>query len=149
VKYHRSPNWTDVETGEIEPRSRLIEEQVELRRHQKQLKDCELPMGFRLLTSEPKQFWMGWQLVWGFKLGWGPSDAQGNLLFGVKHTHTARYEQRIADEPQMRWALEDFTRELEAKGVRLGNVSDFLPTVQSTRLRNVATPVLQFLRRAS
>jgi len=49
----------------------------------------------------------------------------------------ARYHDRIPDEAQMRWALEDFRGELIAAGVRVGDIKEFLPTPQTTPLLNV------------
>lgn len=103
--------WNDT-TNEWDERPRNVEEQVELRRHRKQLAECELPEGFRLVTPYPKQFWMGTQLLWGFKLAWAKVDGRGRRG-ADQYMHVARYEMGISDEVQMRWAVDDFARELE------------------------------------
>lgn len=111
VKRIKPVMWNDPDT-ERDERPRNVEEQVQMRRARKTLEDCELPEGFRLVTPQPKQFWMSNQLVWGFKLAWAKVDGKGNR--GVdEYYHVARYEPRVSDEVQMRWALEDFGRELQ------------------------------------
>lgn len=104
--------WNDTD-NEWEDRPRNVEEQVELRRAKKTLADCPLPEEFRLVTVQPKQFWIHNQLVWGFKLAWARVDGQGRRG-AEEYEHVARYEPRIADEVQMRWAVDDFTRELQS-----------------------------------
>jgi hypothetical protein len=54
-----------------------------------------------------------------------------------RYTFVSRYHQQVSDETQIRWALEDFTGELYAAGVKLGDVKAFLPTPQTTPLRNI------------
>ena len=106
VSKSTGPMWNDVD-GAPDPNLRSMDDQVEMRCKTKRLADCELPEGFRLATRMPKQFWMGHQLIWGFK-----------LTFGV-HEHTARYHQQVSDDVQMQWAIQDFTAELLFKGVSL------------------------------
>jgi hypothetical protein len=103
--------WNDTD-DERDERPRNFEEQVEMRRGKKRLEDCELPEGFRLVTPQPRQFWMINQLVWAFKLTWARVDRNG-VRGQDEYEHVARYEQRISDEVQLRWALDDFSRELE------------------------------------
>jgi hypothetical protein len=105
-------NETDAEWDE---RPRNIEEQVELRRTRKRLEDCELPEGFRLVTPKPKQFWMSSQVRWGFCVAWAKVDGQG-LRGADEYFYVARYEPGVTDEVQMRWALDDFSRELDVAG---------------------------------
>lgn len=119
------PVWNEL-PEEREPRTREIEEQVELRRHSKCLADCALPDGFRLVTLRPRQYWIGNQLVWGFSLAWARLDRKGERGED-EFWHMARYHQTVADEPQVRWALEDFTQDLMNAGVRLGELKEFLP----------------------
>jgi hypothetical protein len=99
--------WNDVDDVP-DPNLRSMDDQVEMRCKTKRLADCELPEGFRLVTRMPRQFWMGHQMVWGFK-----------LVFG-EHEHLARYLLQVSDEMQMQWAIQDFTAELMFKGVSLG-----------------------------
>lgn len=141
----RTPMWTDPDTQEQQPICRRIEDQVEMRRKTKRLCDCELPDGFRLVNREPQQFWINSQVVWGFSLGYAPMDMKGNPQ-PDQYRHVARYEPGIGDEPQMRWALDDFTRELEAVGVRLGSVKEHLPTPQTSSRLNLRLPVLGWHR---
>lgn len=96
-----------------EIRCRLIEEQVQQRAKRKKLADCELPECFRLVTLQPRQFWMDKQMTWGFCLGWAPLDRQGVRQSSDLYCSVFRYDWRIADEIQMQWAVEEFTRELE------------------------------------
>ena len=103
--------WND-DTKEWDERPRNVEEQVDLRRRRKRLVDVELPEGFRLVTREPKQFWMDHQMRWGFMLAWG------RVGKGDEYSHVGRYESMVSDEIQMEWALADFTRELDNAGVR-------------------------------
>jgi hypothetical protein len=100
------PMWNDVDNAR-DPDARTMDEQVEMRRKTKRLVDCELPEGFKLITSAPQQYWLDHQLRWGFK-----------LVFG-EHEHVARYLMQVSDEMQMQWAIQDFTAELLHKGVSL------------------------------
>jgi hypothetical protein len=120
--------WNDLDDLP-EDRPRNIEEQVTLRRMNKRLEDCTLPEEFRLVTARPKQFWIDHQLVWGFKLAWARVDGQGRR--GVEEfAHVAQYDARIADEVQMRWALDDFSRDLAMQQTR----EHAVPLVFSMRL---------------
>lgn len=114
-KHSTTPYWNEVD-NERDERPRNVEEQVEMRRRKKHLEDCELPEGFRLVTPRPKQFWIHNQLVWGFKLAWARVDGHG-VRGQDEYDHVARYEQRVSDEVQMRWAIDDFSRELEHREV--------------------------------
>lgn len=112
-----------------EPEAREVEAQVEMRIRAKRLSDCGLPQGFRLVTPEPRQFWMNSQLIWAFQLEYlGDSQPRRFVM---------RYHQQVSDETQMRWALEDFTGELVMTGLKLGDLKEFLPLTQTTPLRNV------------
>jgi hypothetical protein len=106
-----APVWNEIDS-EWEERPRGTEELVQFRRRKKRLVDCELPEGFRLVTPEPRQFWLGTQVRWGFCLGWAKRDRFGNAV-GEECFHVARYEPGISDEVQLRWAVDDFTRELD------------------------------------
>lgn len=108
--------WNDPD-NERDERPRNVEEQVEQRRKKKRLVDCELPEGFHLVTPWPKQFWIGTQVRWGFQLAWAKVDRNGNR--GEEETFVAQYEPTIADEVQMRWALDDFSRKLEVAGTNV------------------------------
>lgn len=77
----------------------------------------ELPGGFRLVTSTPKQAWVDHQLVWVFVLGWAPVDIQGRRWTEDRYLYVARYHQFVPDEMQMGWAIQDFTRELDVAEV--------------------------------
>lgn len=103
------PMWNEM-PAEHEPWMRTAEEQVEARRKFKRLPDCELPEGFRLVSPRPKQYWMGNQLVWGFCLAW--ARVKNGVRGADEYLHVARYYPTVSDEPQMRWAIEDFTAEL-------------------------------------
>jgi len=70
---------------------------------------------------------------WGFCLAWKKT-----------FYYVARHEAGIPDEVQMRWALEDFRRELIQEGAILQEMKEFLPNPQTSRRRKVSTPV--FLR---
>jgi hypothetical protein len=107
--------WND-DTHEWEPRARDADEAVDLRRGRKRLTDCTLPEGFRLLTPEPKQYWIEKTLVWGFTVAWGRVDTEGRRG-ADEYFFVARYEQEVADEFLMQWAIEDFSRELRTAGV--------------------------------
>lgn len=108
--------WNDPESPR-EPRVRHLDELVDLRTHSKRLQDCELPGGFRLVTSTPKQAWVDHQLVWVFVLGWAPVDIQGRRWTEDRYLYVARYHQFVPDEMQIGWAIQDFTRELEVAEV--------------------------------
>lgn len=117
--------WNEV-PEEREPRAREIEEQVELRRRSKSLVDCALPEGFRLVTERPKQYWIHNQLVWGFKLAW--ARVKNGIRGNDEYSFVARYYPTIADEVQMRWALDEFSRELEdQQSVDREKMREFLP----------------------
>lgn len=96
-------------------RPRDADEHLEQRRHRKRLKDCSLPEGFRLVTPEPKQFWLDGQVRYAFQLAWGFVDANGRRI-GDEWNQVFRYEEGIPDDFQIQWAVEDFGRELEAAG---------------------------------
>jgi hypothetical protein len=85
-----------------------MDDQVEMRMKSKKLVDCTLPEGFRLVTPQPRQYWMEQQLRWAFEIAYGD------------YKHVARYIQQVSDEIQMEWAMADFTAELMFAGVRLG-----------------------------
>jgi len=109
------PLWNEPEG----PAELLIRDAEELladkeMRHRKTLKDCTLPEGFRLVTPEPRQFWMEGQLRWGFKLAWAHVSAQGRGP--DEWDFVARYEERVPDEFQMQWAIDEFQGELLAAG---------------------------------
>lgn len=107
----REPHWTDA-GDEREPRCRSVEEKLDRSRKSKHLEDMELPKGFRLVTPQPKQQWVVNQLVWGFWLAWAKVNKHGERV-SDEYYHFTRYFPGVGDEPQMRWALEDFSRELE------------------------------------
>lgn len=111
----REAHWTDT-NEEREPRCRDIEEQVERRRKAMRLEDMDLPKGFRLVTPQPKQFWVVNQLVWGFQLAWAKVNKHGERM-EEERLHFARYYTSVADEQQMHWAIEDFRRELAKEEV--------------------------------
>lgn len=103
--------WNEADQ-EWDERAASVEEYIEMRRHSKRLEDCVLPAEFRLLHASPKQYWVNSQLRWGFCLAWARVDGKGRR--GVEeYFHFARYEQGLSDEVQMRWAMEDFIRDLE------------------------------------
>ena len=102
------PMWNDVDESPDE-NYREIEEQVEMRARAKRLVDCELPDGFRLVTPEPKQYWLEHQLRWGFCVAWAGVH--------VEYRYVARYLQTVSDEAQLNWTIDDFRRELEAAGI--------------------------------
>lgn len=116
IAYH--PLWNDPDLPDPDRREmRKMESLVDLRAHSKRLQDCALPDGFRLITVQPKQFWIDQQLVWGFALGWAPVDIQGRRWCEDRWSFVARYDWRIADEVQINWAVAEFARELEVAGV--------------------------------
>ena len=86
---------------------------------------------FRLVTPQPRQYWIAQQMRYCFELEFLDYDHLQGYRF------VARYHDRIPDEAQMRWALEDFRGELIAAGVRVGDIKEFLPTPQTTPLLNV------------
>lgn len=104
------PHWTDPDE-KPEPHCRSVEEKLDLRRHAMRLEDMDLPKGFRLVTPQPKQFWVVNQLVWGFCLAWAKVNKHGEREPDA-YFHFARYYPTVADEQQMHWAVEDFRREL-------------------------------------
>lgn len=106
------PHWTDDDSKERDPRPKDADEAVEMRRRGKRLQDMELPAGFRLISERPKQHWLVNQLVYGFWLGWAKVDRFGNRE-PDKYIFFARYYPQVSDEPQMRWAIDDFRRELQ------------------------------------
>lgn len=106
------PAWCELRDVP-DPRARLLEEQVEMRRHTKHLKDCWLPEGFKLENAEPRPLRMDGQVRLAFVLSWSDGLGRSPYYFA------ARYEQTIPDEPQMQWALEEFAMELEAAGLIL------------------------------
>lgn len=123
----REPHWTDTDT-ERDPRPKDLDEHVEMRRKGKRLQDVELPKGFRLISERVKQHWMLNQLVWGFWLGWGKTDRHGTRG-PDEYTHFARFYPQVAEDTQMRWAIDDFRRELEKQEeLDLEAMKNFLPT---------------------
>ena len=106
------PTWHDPDNLP-EERCKLIEEQVDARAKRKTLAECGLPEGFRLVTATPKQFWINKQLTWAFMLGWAPMDRQGVRQSEDLYLSVFRYDWRIADELQMRWAVDEFAGELQ------------------------------------
>lgn len=114
MKISKSPRplWND-DDDDPDDRPRSIEEQVQMRAHSKRLEDCTLPEGFRLVTPRPRQFWMDHQLMWAFCLAW--------TGLHVEYRFVARYHATVCDEHQLRWALEEFTGELLAAGMPVGD----------------------------
>lgn len=102
------PIWNEYDDQPDEV-CRNIEDQVQMRTHNKRLQDCELPEGFRLVTQQPRQFWIEKQMTLGFCLAWRGVH--------VEFMYVARYSPQVRDEVQMSWALDEFTRELEEAGM--------------------------------
>jgi len=108
------PLWNDYDDDPDE-NYRSIDDQVQMRARAKRLEDCELPEGFRLVTPRPRQFWMDHQLMWGFQLAWSGVH--------VEYMFVARYYPTVCDEHQLNWALDEFTGELIAAGMPVGESS--------------------------
>lgn len=104
------------------PRRRVeMEEAVDESRRRKTLADCTLPDGFRLVTPQPRQMVIDGLLIWSFLMEFTPwSGADQRPLY-----HIARYEMRVPDDCQMRWALSDFTRDLVDEGYDVGDAVGF------------------------
>ena len=96
----------------LDPNYRAPDDQVEMRLHTKNLSQCELPDGFRLVTPKPKQAWIDHQVRWVFILGWAPVDIQGRRWCEDRYISIFRYCETVPDEIQMQWAVQQFTREL-------------------------------------
>jgi hypothetical protein len=116
----KTPMWNDVDNIP-DPKARSMDEQVEMRCKTKRLADCELPEGFRLVTKTPRQYWLDQQLRWSFEIAFG------------EHSFVARYDQQVADDIQMQWAIADFTAELLFKGVSLSQAKKRHETTRYAR----------------
>lgn len=128
------PMWNEYDDQPDEV-CRDIEDQVQMRSRAKRLQDCELPDGFRLVTPNPRQFWIQHQMTLGFCLAW-----QG---VHVEFMYVARYSPQIRDEVQMEWALDEFTRELVEAGMNPKDVRKELKPEQIA----VVIPIMDARRR--
>ena len=88
---------------------RTPEEMYDTRRARKNLTDCSLPEGFRLLTPRPVQRVMEGLLQWAFLLEFTTQSGQ-------RWCYEQRYEMHISDDTQMEWAMTAFLAELHEAG---------------------------------
>jgi hypothetical protein len=118
-----SEHWamSDDDQDDRPARRQDFEDQVEERRKRKTLADCGLPDGFRLVTPKPRQMVQEGLLVWSFVIEFVPWNG-----YDLRPCyHASRYETRIPDDMQMRWALSDFTKELMEEGYDVGDAVGF------------------------
>lgn len=117
-------NGPDDEQEDRPLRRLSFEETIDERRNRKSLVDCSLPDGFELVTPRPRQMVVDGLLIWSFMLKFEPwNGPDRSPLY-----HVARYEMRVPDDYQMRWALTDFTRDLVDEGYDVGDAIGFAPS---------------------
>lgn len=86
---------------------------TDAKRASKELSECRVPLGFRLVTPQPTLVVMHGLVVKGFILAWAPEGAD-------EYFHVHRYEQKVPDDLQMDWALQDFRAALKGADIHVG-----------------------------